>query len=71
MKAIYDQLYVVPLREKVKKKWNMRSIWNRINGFFGLETTADYVWFYGLYGISLGICLFTIAAATIMDGVYR
>ncbi|MBO9128266.1 DUF3961 domain-containing protein [Bacillus sp. 165] len=60
---------IVPrtIQKEAKKGVSLREKIARVNMFFGLENRSDCIWFYGVYGLSLSILVFTFVLSNILD----
>jgi hypothetical protein len=69
MKAAWHQSFVLQTQyaEECNKNITFRSIWGKINNFFGLETTGDKIWFFGFYTVALSILLLMIIISNAID----
>lgn len=76
MKMTADQRFMMPTDvmkrvEVLRNKHSKRaSLLQSVNQFFGLDTKEDRVWFYGFYGMAVGILLFMVFTSSIFDFLF-
>ncbi|MFD3446132.1 DUF3961 domain-containing protein [Microbacteriaceae bacterium 4G12] len=70
MKTTANHPFVLRTRIMKEKQERQPFLWDMlqyIDGFFGLETKSDRMWFYGFYGTACFLVVFLLIVSNLFD----